>query len=144
FGLRWLQYLLYGGLLLYFGRDILIPLSFAALISFVLYPACAWLERKGVGRLTAVILSVVMIILLGMLVLALLVSQLVAFIEEWPALHDKINRSFQDVSDFLVDVVGVSVDQQKNVLKRLSDESGGSLLSILSRALSASAASGIV
>src|SRR5690606_23802548 len=82
--------------------------------------------------------------LIGMLVLALLVSQLLAFMEEWPALHDKINRSFLDVSNFLVDVVGVSVDQQKNALKRLSDESGGSLLSILSRALSASAASGIV
>jgi len=139
-----LQYLLYGGLLLYFGRDILVPLSFAALISFVLYPVCAWLERKGVGRLAAVILSVTLIILLGMLVVALLVSQLVAFIEEWPALHEKINRSFQDISNFLVEVVGVSVDQQRNVLKKLSEASGGSLLNIFSTAVSVSAASSIM
>ncbi len=141
---RWLQYLLYGGLLLYFGRDVLIPLSFAALVSFVLYPVCAWLERKRIGRLTAVILSVTMVVVLGLLVLALLLTQLVAFIEEWPALHAKVHGSFQEISDFLVDVLGISVAQQSNILKRLSDESGVSLLGILSKAFSASAASGIL
>lgn len=142
--IRWLQYILYGGLLLYFGRDILIPLSFAVLISFVLYPACAWLERKGIGRLTAIILSVISIILLGLLIVALLVSQLVAFIEEWPSLHEKINRSFEDISRFLVETLGVSVDQQKNIMKQMSEQSGGNLLNIIRRALSASAASGIM
>lgn len=142
--IRWLQYLLYGGLLLYFGRDVLIPLSFAALVSFVLYPVCAWLERRGIGRLTAIILSVTMIIVLGLLVLALLLTQLVAFIEEWPILHAKMYQSFQEISDFLVDVLGMSVEQQRSMLKRLSDESGGSLLGILSKVLSASAASGIL
>ena len=80
FNLRWLQYIVYGALLLYFGRDILIPLSFAALISFVLYPACAWLERKGIGRLTAIILSVAIIVLLGLLVIVLLIIELLSFI----------------------------------------------------------------
>jgi predicted PurR-regulated permease PerM len=131
----------YGALLLYFGRDILIPLSFAALISFVLYPACAWLERKGIGRLTAIILSVALIVLLGLLVIALLISQLLSFIEEWPVVLQKINRSFEDIRHFLVDVLGISRDQQKNLFERLSGESGGSILPILRSALSASAAS---
>lgn len=143
-GIRWLQYFVYGGLLLYVGRSVLIPISFAALTSFVLYPVCAWLERKGTGRLTAIILSVILIMLLALLILALLVSQLVAFIEEWPALHDKINRSFEDFSSFLVNVFGMSVDQQNDLIKRISDESGSNLLSAFGRALSASAASGIV
>jgi predicted PurR-regulated permease PerM len=143
-GIRWLQYLLYGGLLLYFGRDILIPLSFASLISFVLYPACAWLERKGVGRLAAVILTVIGIILLGLFVVALLISQLVAFMEEWPALQEKISRSFQDLSRFLVDVLGLSVARQQSILQRVSDQSDGNLLNMLARALSASASSGIM
>lgn len=129
---------------MYFGRDILVPLSFAALISFVLYPVCAWLERKGVGRLTAIILAVSLIIILGLLIVALLISQLVTFVEEWPSLLAKINRSFEDLSRFLIDVLGVSIDQQKNLVKRMSDESGGSILNIIRRALSASAASGIM
>lgn len=142
--LRWLQYLLYGGALLYFGRDILIPLSFAALISFVLYPACVWLERKGVGRLAAVIIMVLLIILLGILIVALLVSQLVQFVGEWPALHEKINRSVQEMRDFLVDVVGMAPDQQNSILSKLSDESASNLVDLLSGALAASAASAIM
>lgn len=142
--LRWLQYVLYGVLLLYFGRDILIPLSFAALISFVIYPVCAWLERRGLGRLTAIILSVVLIIVLGLLIVALLVTQLMAFIEEWPSLHGKITQSFEDFSAFLVDVLGVSVDQQKNLIAKMSEQSGVNILKILRSALSASAASAIL
>jgi predicted PurR-regulated permease PerM len=142
--LRWLQYILYGSLLLYLGRDVLIPLSFAALVSFVLYPLCAWLERKGTGRLWAALLSVLLVILLGALVVVLLVSQVLAFIEEWPSLHEKINQSFDDLSRFMVDVFGVSLDQQKNIITRLSDESGGNILGILRSALSASATSAIL
>jgi predicted PurR-regulated permease PerM len=142
--LRWLQYVLYGALLLYFGRNLFIPLSFAALISFILYPVCAWLERKGVGRLTAIMLSVVLIIVLSLLVVALLVSQLIAFTEEWPSLLAKINRSFEDISRFMIDAMGVSLDQQKNFIARMSEESGRNVLNILQGALSASAASAIV
>ena len=142
--LRWLQYLLYAGLLLYFGRDILIPLSFAALISFVLYPVCAWLERKRVGRLTAIILSVMLIIILGLFIVALLISQLMAFVEDWPTLLEKINRSFQELSRFFVDVLGVSIDQQKDLVKRISDDSGANVWNMIRKALSASAASGIM
>ena len=142
--LRTLQYIVYGALLLYFGRDILIPVSFAALISFVLYPVCAWLERKGVGRLTAIILAVALIVILGMLIIALLISQLVSFIEEWPVLFQKINRSFEDISRFLVDALGMSREQQRNLFERISGESGGNILPILRSALSASAASALM
>ncbi len=142
--LRTLQYIVYGALLLYFGRDILIPVSFAALISFVLYPVCAWLERKGVGRLTAIILAVALIVILGMLIIALLISQLVSFIEEWPVLLQKINRSFEDISRFLVDALGMSREQQRNLFERISGESGGNILPILRSALSASAASALM
>lgn len=96
------------------------------------------------GRVTAIIVSVTLIILLGLLIVTLLASQLVAFLDEWPSLHEKINRSFHEVSRFLVDVLGVSAEQQQNIVRQMSDQSGGNLLTIVRRALSASAASGIL
>lgn len=144
FDLRWLQYIMYGALLLYFGRDILVPISFAALIGFVLYPVCAWLERIGVGRLAAIIMSVTLIVILGLLIVALLISQLVAFIDEWPSLFAKLNQSFEEASRFLVDVIGVSLEKQKQFIARMSDASGSNILRILRTALSASAASAIM
>src|SRR5688500_4921086 len=114
--LRWLQYVLYGAAILYFGKEVLIPLSFALLISFVLYHVCAWIERKGLGRLTSIILAVLLLVVLGLMLVALLVSQFVSFFEEWPSLQVKINSALADLSRFFVDVLGVSRDQQKNIL----------------------------
>lgn len=142
--LRWLQYLVYGCVILYFGRDILIPISFAVLISFVLYPVCAWLERKGVGRLTAILMAIFLLIILGLLLVALLVSQFMAFVNEWPALQIKIHDAIQDMSRYLAEAFNLSREQQRNILSRMSDESGTNLLGVLRSALSASAVSAVL
>jgi predicted PurR-regulated permease PerM len=142
--LQWLQYIIYGSLLLYFGRSVLIPLSFAVLISFVLYPVCGWLERRGAGRLTAILLAVSLLVVLGFVLLALLVSQFVTFIEEWPTLQLKIYSSFEDLSKFLVEAFSLSLDQQKNILTRMSDQSGGDIITIIRNTLSASAGSALI
>lgn len=139
--LRWIQYLLFGSLLLYFGRDILVPLSFAVLISFVLYPICAWLERRRVGKLTAILLSVTLLIILGLLLIGLLVSQFLTFIREWPSLYAKINQSLAEVNRFLVEMFDLSSDQQKNLVARISSESGNGLFAMIRSTLKTSASS---
>lgn len=40
--------------LLYFGRTLFVPLFFAVLVSFIIYPFCRWLERKGFSRVLAI------------------------------------------------------------------------------------------
>ena len=142
--LQALQYIVFGSILLYFGRDIFIPLSFAVLISFVLYPVCAWLERKGAGKFTAILISVSILILLGLLLVALLVNQFLAFINEWPSIQLKIEKSFEDLSEFLSEAFGLTLDQQKNFVSRMSDQSGSNLLFVIRNTLSASAVSAVL
>jgi predicted PurR-regulated permease PerM len=139
--LTYLQYLVYGCVILYFARDLFIPLSFALLISFVLYPICAWLERKGTGRLISIILSLTGLIALGLLLVALLVYQLSAFVQEWPAIQSKLGNSLAQLSKFLADVVGFSKEEQQGFIDRLSDQSGSNLITVLRRTISASAVS---
>ncbi|MEX2234486.1 MAG: AI-2E family transporter [Cyclobacteriaceae bacterium] len=142
--LRWLPYLVYASIILYFGRDVLIPLSFAILISFVLYPVCAWLEKKGTGRLAAIIISISLLIILGLLLVALLVNQFLSFLNEWPSLQLKINRSLEDLSKFLIEALGISLDQQKNIVSKVFDQSGSNLLLVIRNTLSASAVSAVL
>lgn len=142
--LRWIQYFLYGAAILYFGRSIFIPLSFALLISFVLYPICRWLESKGIGRLMAVLIGLFFLILLGLLLVALLVSQFISFIDEWPSVQIKLNESLNDLSRLLVDWFGISKEQQQTMLSRLSDQSGGNIVQILKNMISASAFSAVL
>ena len=137
--LRYLQYVVYGSIILYFGRDIFIPLSFALLISFVLYPVCVWLERKGIGRLTAIVLSLVILLILGLLLVALLVFQFASFMDEWPAIQTKVGESFAALSDFLAEAVGFTKEQQERIITQMSDQSGSNILTVIRRTVLASA-----
>lgn len=43
--------------ILYFGREILLPLAIAILLTFLLSPVCNWLERRGMWRVAATLLT---------------------------------------------------------------------------------------
>lgn len=45
--LKILEYIVIVSFILYFGRTLFIPLSFALLINFILYPVCGWFEKHG-------------------------------------------------------------------------------------------------
>jgi predicted PurR-regulated permease PerM len=137
--LRILQYVVLVSIILYCGRDIFIPISFAVLISFVLYPVCAWLEGKGIGRLTSIIIGISLLIISGLLVLALLVYQFASFIQELPALQAKLITSLKDFSGMLDNVFGISSERQQSWIKGLTDQSAASIVRIVSNAVSASA-----
>jgi predicted PurR-regulated permease PerM len=142
--LQWIQYIVYASILLYFGRDVLIPVSFALLISFVLYPVCAWLERKGLGRLTSIIIAISILLILALLMIALLVSQFMTFINEWPSLQIKIKDALEELSRFLLEAFNLSRDEQRNIISRMSDQSGSNILAVIKNALSASAVSAVL
>ena len=44
--------------ILYFAREVFVPITLAVLLSFLLAPGVRWLRRLGVGRITAVTLTV--------------------------------------------------------------------------------------
>ena len=44
--------------ILYFAREVFVPITLAVLLSFLLAPAARWLRRLRVGRITAVALTV--------------------------------------------------------------------------------------
>ena len=136
--LQWIQYIVLISVILYFGRDIFIPISFALLISFVLYPICRWMEAKGVGRLTAIVISLSLLIVLGLLIVTLLVSQFVAFAHEWPHLQAKLDHSFGELSGYLRDVFNITKDQQAKIVAKITDNSGKDVLQVVKGTISAS------
>lgn len=136
--LKWLQGVVYAGIILYFGREILVPISFSVLISFVLYPVCAWLERKGVRRLMAIALSISLLMILGILIAALLVYQFFGFLQEWPAIQLKVVAAMSDLRAFVTSL-GIPVEKQNAMLSKISDQSGGNMLVFLKNTVAASA-----
>ena len=142
--LTYFQYVIYGSLILYFGRDVFIPISFAVLISFVLYPSCAWMERKGLGRMTAILINVALLTLVVASITVLMVQQFLSFLEEWPGLQTKLLNSATDFSRLLTSVFGVSPAQQDTLMAKLTDQVASGTLSLLANAISFSAISAVV
>ncbi len=132
-----LQVIVFGSLILYFGKTVLIPLSFALLISFILYPICAWLESRSMRRMTAILISTLLLLLLFMGIIALLVHQVFSFLSEWPAIKTKLTEAGEMVSLYLADTFKLSKEQQELMLKQMMDQSGGDLLVIIRQTISA-------
>ncbi|RTY84695.1 AI-2E family transporter [Flavobacterium sp. ZB4P23] len=45
-------------LIFYFRKTLFIPLCFALLISFILYPVCKWIEKKGIQKGLAIFICI--------------------------------------------------------------------------------------
>jgi len=139
-----MQFIVFGSLILYFGKDIFIPLCFAALVSFVLYPVCLWMEKHGVNRMMATIISMIFLFLFLGALFALLTKQVIDFLEEWGTLQSKVLNSFSQLSKYAIDSLGISPEQQKHWLSQASDQSLNGFLGILQSTLSFSAVSTVM
>lgn len=141
--LIWLQYFVFGAAVLYFGRELFVPLSFALLIAFVLYPSCAWMERKGLGRMAAIVINISALVLVALGVVALLTKQFVDFIKEWPALQARLEVSFTRLGEALVEF-GISSEQQENLLTQIGNETAGGIMAVLNRTITFSVFSAVM
>jgi predicted PurR-regulated permease PerM len=142
--LRTLQYIVFGSAILYFGRTLFIPLSFAVLISFVLYPVCAWLEKKRIKRIYAILISIIILLLLAVAAIGLLMKQFGAFLTEWPVIKVKMEESLGEFSQFLINYYSISKEQQGHFLDQLFNQSSGDVIQLIQQAISASAVGAVL
>jgi predicted PurR-regulated permease PerM len=142
--LQVLQYIIYGSVILYFGRDLFIPLSFSLLISFVLYPICIWQEKRKVGRMTAIVISVAGLMLLLLGLIALLAWQLVGFLNEWDLLKIKLSSLGSSFSDYASGSLGITPERQAHWLSQASDQISGLFFSMVQSTISFSSVTAVM
>lgn len=130
--INWLKMLAYVSLvffLLYQGQALFIPLSYGVLISFVLYPACKWLEQKGMGRVAAISTGIFVIILFFLLMLFLLGLQLRSFLNEWPQVQDKLLALVATLKQYVVAHFGLPASQVDQWVAGMLESTGRQSLS---------------
>lgn len=87
--------------LLYYGKSLFIPLSFALLISLVLYPFCKWMENHKVPRSASIFVGLSTFLVGLVLVVGLLLQQFVSFLKEWNQLKQKVFQSVEGLKNTL-------------------------------------------
>jgi len=116
----WGQYLLAivcGLIILYFGKSLFIPLSFAFLISLILHPIVSWLSKKG-WRHSVAIGTALGVLSLFVVALGVLLSwQFYEFIDLWPTLRLKLDQQLDQLMVTIEQSFNVSLSLQSQEVK---------------------------
>lgn len=133
-----------GGFILYFGRPLFIPLGFALLISFLLYPVCKRLETFGMPSLMAILIAVSVVVILVGGLMALLIQQLLHFIDVWQPLKEKMSGSMNLLSKYLADHLNISHERQVEWIHNMINNSSAGVFSMLKNLVLASGISAVL
>lgn len=123
--------LLLVGYLIYIGADILVPLGFAFLISILLHPLTAFLERKRFPRPLAILCSILIGFLVVGLVLFFIASQFSRFSEALPQLKERFHDLAGQLQGWLTTKFGISTSKQTQWVQQGLNNSGQVLGSTL-------------
>ncbi len=90
--------------MLYIGKDIIVPLVFAVIISILISPVVRFFEKIKINRVIAIVLTLFLTFILIAALCGLLFSQMSKFSDSWPLLVDKftiiLNQSIAWISDY--------------------------------------------
>lgn len=130
-GIEILQYFVLISLVLYFGKLLFIPLFFALLISFILYPVCTWLEKKGTNPTLAIALSLTIVFFVMISILSLLIFQFKEFAMEWEPFKIKILETINQISLFISQYFNITNSEQTSFFKNIINHSENQAIDIL-------------
>jgi predicted PurR-regulated permease PerM len=103
---------------LYLGREVLIPIILAVLLSFVLAPLANLLRRFRLGRVPSVLLAVALAIGIVIVIGTVIGSQVASLATRLPEYTGTIERKINSVRE-------ITVDRVSGLLEQLGSRTGG-------------------
>ncbi|SDX22063.1 AI-2E family transporter [Flavobacterium degerlachei] len=129
-----LQFIVLLSFVLYFGKTLFIPLSFSLLISFILFPVCKWMEKKGITKTLAILISLSFMFILVGILFYLLFTQINEFSNEWEPFKKKLLETLNQISIYIAQRFEISTEEQLAFFKSSINNSGSQALSFLRNA----------
>lgn len=96
-------------LLMIVGQQILIPFAWALLFAFILFPACNWMERKGIGRTWSSIIATLLFAIFAGILLFYLVYQAVRILQQEGTLLEEVTVGFESLRAYVQETFGVAI-----------------------------------
>ncbi|UXP30687.1 AI-2E family transporter [Reichenbachiella agarivorans] len=92
--------------ILFVAKEILIPVIFALLFGFILYPVIKWLKNRKIGLVWAIIMTMLTVTILVFGMLFLFSAQIVSIVKEYSGFVEKLREVLDSIVQFLNDKVG--------------------------------------
>ncbi|MEO9485252.1 MAG: AI-2E family transporter [Ekhidna sp.] len=111
-----------GVIVLNYAKDLLIPLCFALLFAFILYPVITWLTRKGISKIISIILAMSGVILIQAAIIFLFSTQIIEVTGQYSNLTSKLKEALDASISFLNNKVQIIPDiRSKQLIEGLSN-----------------------
>jgi predicted PurR-regulated permease PerM len=118
---NWAMVTLFGTIaVLYFARQILIPLAFALILTFVLTPVVALLERSRIGRIPSVAVTVLVMMAAAGCIAGIIAIQLVNVAQELPRYRQNIQAKMQALRIPTKGPLGLAANSFKEITREFS------------------------
>jgi len=105
---------------LYLAREILIPLAFALILTFVLSPVVALLQKTRIGRVPSVAVTVLFTIAAAMCVAWIIAAQLVDVAKELPRYRQNIHTKMEALRMPSTGPLGLAASSFRDIVRELS------------------------
>ena len=112
-------------IILKFGKPFLVPIAFAGILAMLLLPVCSWLQKKGVNKAMATVLSIFLLVGLFAGVFAFLGWQISNLAKDAGKIKQQATEKYQQAQQYISEQLNVSPEKQKQMLKEQQKSSGG-------------------
>jgi predicted PurR-regulated permease PerM len=107
---------------LHLGRGILVPIFFAILLATLLLPAVRFLERKGLGKIMSIALTLCVAVLTISVVVYFLSTQIGNFLDDIPALEKRSKVLLWEAQKWVYDHLNIGFKAQKEYIDETTDQ----------------------
>ena len=105
------------GMLVYNGRDIIMPICFAIILAMLLLPVVNWLMRKGVPGVPSMLLAILLSLLFVSGIIYFLSSQVANFMTDLPAIKEKLSQHLSTLQNWINNQLNISIKQQDSAVE---------------------------
>lgn len=118
-GMR-LTYFLLSIILLIYGliiaKDFLYPLAFGILISYLLLPIVNYFEKKGMPRIAAIMVTIILAIIITGVIALFVLKRISLFLDELPLYREKTISHIEELQHYIEGEFGIPAERFKNFL----------------------------
>lgn len=113
---------------LYFAKPFLVPFTFAAVVSMLLLPVTAWLQKKGVPNWLAVTLSLLLFIVVIGGIIWVLAWQISDLMNDLDNIEQQASKKISQFQQYIQNHLGISVRKQNKIASGETSDKAGSYL----------------
>lgn len=106
-----------------YAKPFLVPLTFAAILSMLLLPFTVWLQRKGLGKAVAILISLLSLILFIGMAVFFISFQVASIAKDANQLENQVVDLYHQTQDYISERLDISPEKQEEIIEEESESS---------------------